>query len=206
MNPEPAQRPVMNKYMLLLFACTLVSAGLPVQSTYILTKAYAVSIAGTSNLRDWKDSVGNVTGDMVANVNGDGSVDLHAIHIKMEVRSIRSDMGPAMDSKTYNALKADANPEILFILTAAVKLMQVHPGEHSLFVKGNLTLAGVSRPVIMQVNSFTIEKGKLQFEGVQKISMTDYGVKPPTALFGTIKARPDIIIYFKTNFTNKQSE
>lgn len=197
----------MKKYILsLLFGCTLISAGIPVQSTYILTKTYSVTILGTSNLRKWEDSVGNVTGDMVADMEEDGSVDFNAIRIEMQVRSIKSDMGPAMDKKTYSALKADANPEILFELTAPAKLMQVHPGDHSLSVKGNLTLAGVCRPVIMQVNSFTLGQGKLQFEGSQSISMTDYGVKPPTALFGTIKARPGITIHFKINFTNKQNE
>jgi polyisoprenoid-binding protein YceI len=198
----------MKKYILfLLLACTLVSAGLPVKNTYTLTNAYSVTILGTSNLRNnWKDSIGKVTGDMVADLDGDGSVNLQAIHIKMEVRSIKSDIGPAMDSKTYNALKADLYPEILFILTIPVKLMQVHPGEQPLSVKGSLTLAGVCRPVIMRVNSFILGEEKLQLEGSQTISMTDYGVKPPTALFGTIKARPEITIHFKTNFTNKRKE
>jgi len=195
----------MKNYMIpLLFACTSIGAGLPVQNTYILSKTYSVVILGTSNLRNWKDSVGNVTGNIVASLNDDGTIDLHAIYIKMEVRSIRSDMGQAMDNKTYAALKADANPEIIFALSVPLKLVQVNPGHPVLSVKGNLTLAGVSRPVTMQINSFTMGRGKLQFEGSQAISMTDYGVKPPTALFGTIKARPGIIIYFKTNFTNKQ--
>ena len=56
--------------------------------------------------------------------------------IKMEVASIKSDMGSGMDNKTYRALKADANPEILFLLNVPVKLMQVHPGGSILAVKG----------------------------------------------------------------------
>jgi polyisoprenoid-binding protein YceI len=191
-------------YIILLLACTSISAGIPVQNTYILSRTYSVTILGTSNLRNWKDSVGNVTGNVVASQNNDGTIDLRTIYIKMEVRSIRSDMGQAMDNKTYAALKADANPEIIFALDVPLKLVQVNPNRPSLSVKGNLTLAGVSRPVIMQISSFTMGRGKLQFEGTQAISMTDFGIKPPTALFGTIKARPGIIIYFKTNFTNKQ--
>jgi polyisoprenoid-binding protein YceI len=168
-----------NFIIFLLLSFTLVSTDPPVQNTYILAKPYTVTIFGTSNLRDWKDSIGNVTGDMVADLNDDGSVDLHAIHIKIEVRSIKSDMGAAMDNKTYTSLKADANPEIIFLLNVPVKLKQVTQGGHALSVKGNLTLAGICRPVTMQVNSFTLGQGKLQFEGSQAISMTDYGVKPP---------------------------
>jgi polyisoprenoid-binding protein YceI len=193
-----------NYSMLLLLSFALVSAVLPVQNTYILSKSYSVTILGSSNLRDWKDSVGTVTGNMVANLHDDGSIDLLAIYIKMDVRSIKSDMGTAMDNKTYAALKADANPEIIFVLNAPIRLLPVNRGGPVLSLKGNLTLAGVSRPVVMQVNLFMMGRGKLQFDGSQAISMTDYGVKPPTALFGTIKARPGIIIQFKTNFTNKQ--
>jgi polyisoprenoid-binding protein YceI len=193
-----------NYSMLLFLSFALGGADLPVQNNYVLAKSYSVTILGTSNLRDWKDSVGNVTGNMVASLNGDGSIDLHAMYIKMDVRSIKSDMGSTMDNKTYTALKADANPEIIFVLAAPMRLLPVSHGGPILPLKGNLTLAGVSRPVIMQVNVFMMGRGKLQFDGSQAISMTDYGVKPPTALFGTIKARPGIIIQFKTNFTNKQ--
>jgi len=194
-----------NSCIFLLFAFTLTSARLPGQNTYILCKNYRIIIHGTSNLRNWKDSVGKVTGEIIANLNGDGRVDVEAIHIKMEVRSIKSDIGSGMDNKTYTALKAETSPEIIFLLDVPVKLMQVGAGGQVLIIKGHLTLAGVCRPVIMQVNLFTLGQGKLQLEGSQSISMADYGVKPPTALFGTIRARPEITIQFKTNFTNKQN-
>jgi polyisoprenoid-binding protein YceI len=200
----------MKKWFLsLVLPFTLISAGLPVQAslleqnTYLLTRNYTVAIHGSSNLRDWKDSVSTVTGDMVAKLDEDGRVDLQAIHIKMEVRSIKSDMGSGMDHKTYTALKADANPEIIFLLDVPVKLMQVNSGGNAFAIKGHLTLAGICRPVIMQVSLLMLGQGKIKFEGSQAVNMTDYGVKPPTALFGTIKARPQITIQFKTNFTNK---
>ncbi len=191
-------------FVFLPFAFALISAGIPVKNIYTLTKNYMVTIHGTSKIHDWKDSVGKVTGEMVADPGQDGTVDVREIHIKMEVRSIKSDMGSGMDNKTYKALKADANPEILFLLNVPVKLMQVHPGGSILAVKGSLTLAGICKPVTMQVTSFTLGQGKLQLEGSQTINMADFGVKPPTALFGTIRARPQITIQFKTNFTNKQ--
>jgi hypothetical protein len=202
MNPYLQQRPVVNKHpFCLLFAFVLLSADIPVQHTYILTKAYTVTILGTSNLRNWKDSVGIVTGMMVASLNEDGSIDLAAIHIKMEARSIKSDIGTALDNKTYRSLKADANPEILFLLDTPIKIKQVNSGGHAVPLKGYLTLAGMRRPVTMLATVFTLEKGKLQFEGSQTISMTDYGVKPPSALFGTIRAHPEITIFFKTSFS-----
>jgi polyisoprenoid-binding protein YceI len=118
----------------------------------------------------------------------------------MAVLSIKSDMGRVMDNKTYEALKATRYPDILFTLSTPLKLSQVSDGRQPVSVKGDLLLAGVCRPVVMQVKTFAFDQGKLLFEGTENIRMTDYGVKPPSALFGTMKAAPDITIHFKTNF------
>ena len=189
--------------LLLLPLCTLIAAGDHVQDDYILTREYTVTIDGTSNLRDWKENVGQVTGDMMAILNPDGSVDLISIRIKMAVLSIKSDMGRVMDNKTYAALKATRYPDILFTLSTPLKLSQVSGARQPVPVQGDLLLAGVCRPVVMQVKTLTVEQGKLLFEGSENVRMTDYGVKPPSALFGTMKAAPDITIHFKTNFINQ---
>ncbi len=194
----------MKKCMVLLLPVSLLfSGGLPVQKTYILSKGYSVTIDGTSNLRKWQEKVGAVAGDIAAAVNEDGTVDLVSIRIRMEVLSIKSDMGRVMDNKTYESLKAAAYPEILFKMNAPLTLTQVRDCPTEIPVKGDLMLAGVSKPVIMLVKTFEISQGVLQFEGSQIIKMSDYGVKPPTALFGTMRAGPDITIRFKTNFINQ---
>lgn len=186
---------------LLLFMVT--GAGKPGRDLYVLSKQYTVTIDGTSNLRDWKENVGQVSGVMEAEVNPDGSINLAAIRICMDVLSIRSDMGRVMDSKTYEALKADVHPEILFTLNVPLRLTPGRDREIAIPVKGNLSLAGVSRPVTMQVRTFEINGGSVQFEGYENLKMTDFGVRPPSALFGTMRASPDITIHFNTNFINQ---
>jgi polyisoprenoid-binding protein YceI len=194
----------MKKYMLILLpAVLLISAGEPAKDTYILTRDYTVTIDGTMNRRDWQEKVGEVTGEMTAVVNEDKSVELTAIRISMQVLSIKSDMGRLMDKKTYEALKAAAYPEILFTLNAPLKLTQIRDRQTAIPVRGQLALAGVSKPMIMLVKTFAISQGVLQFEGSQTITMRDYGVRPPTALFGTMRSGPDITIHFKTNFLNQ---
>ena len=194
----------MKPYLLsLLLVFLLAGAGEPARDLYLLSGEYSVTIDGTSNLRDWKENVGKVSGAMEAEVNPDGSIALNTIRISMDVLSIKSDMGRVMDNKTHEALKADAHPVILFTLTAPLRLTQVRDCAIAIPVKGSLTLAGVCRPATMLVKTFEISQGKLQFEGYQSLKMTDYGVKPPTALFGTMRASPDITIHFKTNFINQ---
>jgi polyisoprenoid-binding protein YceI len=190
-------------FIFLLPVFLLAGAGEPARDLYLLTREYTVTIDGTSNLRDWKENVGEVSGAMEAELDPDGSIGLHSISIKLEVSSIKSDMGRVMDNKTYEALKAEAHPEILFTLSAPLRLTPVRDCGTAIPVKGNLSLAGVCLPVTMLVKTFEISKGKLQFEGYQHLKMTDFGVRPPTALFGTMRASPDITIHFKTNFINQ---
>ncbi len=196
----------MNNCLLFLVPVVfLISANRPVKDCYILSGSYAVTIDGTSNVRDWQEKVLDVTGDMTAVVNEDGSVDLSSIRIHMKVLSIKSDMGRVMDNKTYEALKAAAYPEILFTVTAPMRLGQVRDCKTVIPVKGELALAGICKPVTMMVKTFEIRQGNFSFEGSQRIKMTDYGVKPPSALFGTMRAGPEITIHFNTNFINQST-
>ena len=136
----------------------------------------------------------------MGNVNADGSAAIQSIRMVMEVRSIKSDMGSVMDNRTFKALKADRDPEITFFITVPFVIRRSAAGD-TVSLNGHLTLAGVTRPVIMQVLSFKASQGTLSIEGEQNIKMTDFGVKPPSALFGVMKASPDITINFKTDFT-----
>jgi polyisoprenoid-binding protein YceI len=108
-----------------------------------------------------------------------------------------------MDNKTYEALKAAAYPEILFTISTPIRLVQVRDCQTAIPVRGELALAGARKTVTMLVKTFEIKQGNLSFEGSQRINMTDFGVKPPSALFGTMRAGPEITIHFNTNFINQ---
>lgn len=192
-----------NCLLFLVPVAFLVSDDRPVKDAYVLSRNYEVTIDGTSNLRDWQEKVADVTGDLTAAVNEDGSVDLSSIRIQMKVLSIKSDMGRVMDNKTYEALKASTYPEILFTVSVPMRLAQVRDCQTAIRIKGQLALAGICKPVTMLVKTFEIRQGILSFEGSQRINMSDYGVKPPSALFGTMRADPGITIRFNTNFINQ---
>jgi polyisoprenoid-binding protein YceI len=188
----------------LLFAVNLLftnaTTSTPVKNAYTLSADYAITINGTSNLHNWDEKVKTVTGQGIVNFIDETSFDLESINIKMDVHSIKSDMGSIMNNNTYKALKADANPQIIFTLTTPIKSIQTKSAEKTISAKGNLTIAGVTKVVDMQVKISMPEHGKLIFEGFQTIQMTDYGIKPPVALFGTLKTGDAITINFKTNF------
>ena len=191
------------KYIL-LFAVNLLftnaTTPTPVKSTYTLADDYVITIKGTSNLHDWDEKVKTVTGNGIVNFIDETSFDIESISLKMEVHSIKSSEGGTMNNNTYKALKADVNPQIIFTLTMPIKSIQTKSAGKTISAKGNLTIAGVTKAVDMKVKTSMPEHGKLIFEGSQTIQMTDYDVKPPTALLGILKTGNTITINFKTNF------
>jgi hypothetical protein len=200
--PE-GSRAIHMKNCILFLLATWPLAGLDLsrQSEYQLSRGYKVTIHGTMSIHDWVETVGEVNGDMIAGQRAGGGIDLTSIRIVMYVRSIRSDMGTVMDKKTYMALKADADPQITFLLDAPMTLLPSKGKEKPMALPGHLTLAGVTRPVALLVDYFDFSSDSMRFEGRQSIKMTEFGVKPPSTLFGTLNAGSDITIYFKTVFT-----
>ena len=171
------------------------------ESTYKLAHGYSVTIHGTLSNRHWVETVGEVSGEMTAGPHVGGGTDLSSIWITMIVRSIKSDMGMTMDNKTYKALKAEADPEITFRLGAPVTVPPAHGKRQPIAQVGQLTLAGVTRPTTLWINDLDIGPDSMRFAGKQSIKMTDFGVKPPSALFGTLKVGPVLTINFITVFT-----
>jgi len=188
-------------FLLVIIATLSICATTPDINRYLLSKNYTVTILGTSNLHNWNETVGTVFGDGSVTWNADGSFDLDAINLKMQVSSIKSDMGSIMNNNTYKALKADNNPEIVFTLNTPVKSIKAGETATTVSAKGTLTIAGATKTIDMIIKVSAPNHGYLTFEGSQTIKMTDYGISPPTALLGTLRTGDDITINFKTVFT-----
>jgi polyisoprenoid-binding protein YceI len=182
-------------------AALFISAASPVKNKYLLSKSYTVTILGTSNIHNWNETVGTVAGDGYVTWNDDETFDLDAINLKMEVHSIKSDMGSIMNNNTYKALKSESYPQIIFTLNSPVKSIKTGIAITTISAKGTLTIAGVTKPIDMLIKVSAPNQGYLTFEGSQTIKMTDYGITPPTALLGTMKTGNEITINFKTVFT-----
>ncbi len=186
---------------LISLAIVFLSAMLP-GKTYSLDKNFAVTIHGTSNIHNWVETVGTVAGHSTVKFNDDGSFDLEAVEIRMNVHSIKSEKGSVMENNTYKALKGSKYPEIIFTLSEPLKALKSETGPKTVLAKGRLFIAGRTNVVSFMVKISMQGKLKLKFEGSETIKMTDYGIDPPSALLGTIKTGNGITIRFNTNFTN----
>jgi polyisoprenoid-binding protein YceI len=59
-----------------------------------------------------------------------------------------------------------------------------------------LTIAGTAKKTDLYVQGKVGGDGSLTFNGSKKLKMTDFGIKPPTALMGTMTVGDEVEIVF----------
>ena len=191
----------MKKNLIVIVILLLNFLTVSAQSTYKLTSAKNM-VKGTSTLHDWQCVVENQTGSAVINTRG--TLAVTSLNISMDVKSIKSVKEDGsyydanMDKNAYKALNADKFPEITYklISTASVK---TNGNTTTLTATGDLTIAGKTNRVTFPVKA-VVAGNNVTFTGSTKFKMTSFGLKPPTALMGTIKTGDDLTIVIKTTF------
>lgn len=157
-------------------------------------------VEGSSNLHDWSckassiDAAIDVDAELLRTATASPAL-LHSVEVKVPVHNLQCGNGK-MDQNLYKALKADAAPQIGYILAR----FDVLPGEPKdsfrLATVGALTVAGTERPVKMDVVARRLPDGSMRADGEVPLLMTDYGVNPPTALLGTLRTSNKVTVKF----------
>ena len=159
-------------------------------------------IEGTSNLHGWKCSAEKLDAaieldDLAATqINTAAPKALKKVQVKVPVRSLKCGHG-AMDNNLYKALNADASPDVSYILAT----FDAAPGEakdtFTLHTVGTLNVAGKENKIEMDVAATRMADGSVTAKGVVPIKMTDYGIQPPTAIFGRLKTGNEVKVNFE---------
>lgn len=155
-----------------------------------------VSVKGTSTLHDW-ESIVEKTYSKLTLESIDDIKQIETLKVKVISTSIKSGKR-LMDRLTYEALKSEQFRWITFEFKSG-ELISENNKEAVIKLKGDLSIAGVTKSV--SVLTIINKKGENIFlTGSYKLKMTDYGITPPKALFGTIKTGDEIIIEFNLKF------
>jgi len=101
------------------------------------------------------------------------------------------DLRKVQDYAVKDMLAADRYPRITFRSTAIAK---VDSSKYQ--VQGNLTIRDVSRPVIFTASLQAAGDSFPHIEGSARLLLTDFGLKPPTALLGAIGTKNEIVLRF----------
>jgi hypothetical protein len=60
---------------------------------------------------------------------------------------------------------------------------------------------GATNKITLSISGKTLPGGDLQFTGSHSLKMTDYKMKPPTAMMGTIKVGDEVTVKFNLTIT-----
>ena len=135
-----------------------------------------------------------------ANFNFESNVlkDIESLDFSVESEQLLSGKS-GMDSNTFKALNSKKYKTINYKLTKIVKITKVSANTYTIEAQGDLTIAGTTKN-ITQVFTAVVSGKKVVLSGKTKITMTQYKITPPTALFGTIKTGPDVTVDFKVTY------
>lgn len=157
-----------------------------------------LTVFGTSNLHDWYIVAKAMSGK--ANFNFESNIlkDIESLDFSVESEQLVSGKS-GMDSNTFKALNSKKYKTINYKLTKIVKITKVSANTYTIEAQGDLTIAGTTKN-ITQVFTAVVSGKKVVLSGKTKITMTQYKITPPTALFGTIKTGSDVTVDFKVTY------
>jgi len=158
----------------------------------------SVKVSGSSNLHDWTMGNTHLTAG-VAFTFKDGKLnDVTALNLTLKVKELKG-TEDLLNSRAYKAMNADKYPTINFKLSSA-SATPLSSGHYTIKAYGKLQIAGVAKDVIIYADAVQNSDKTISCTGSEKLKMSDYGISPPSFMFGALKVKDDVTISFNIKF------
>lgn len=188
-----------------LLIAMLFVAGTTIAQDITLTASESSSmiIDGDSNVHNWEAEATQVNGTLVLqNVESITAESLtpesfKSLSLVIPVDGIDAESG-GLKRNIHKHMEKDDYPNVTFELNNVTNISNQNG---SLLITGNgvITAVGNEYTAEMQVTA-NVQNGGIQFTGEKQLLMTDFGIDPPTAVFGTIRSKDEVIIKFDVPF------
>lgn len=174
----------MKQYITLVF---LLSSLLALsQKKYMLSENSKLEIDGSSTIHDW-----TVVAKIMKGTLETRKEKPTVVNLEVKVAGIKSERGAVMDKKTHNALKIETSPEVTFAMQKV---------DDTSIMQGVLSMAGKTKTI--EVPTKIINTGKtIQITGSYPITLQDWDIEPPSAMFGQIVVGNDVTVRFDLVFS-----
>lgn len=163
-----------------------------------LQPASRLWISGSSTVRSFEcnatafdANVESAPGASAAVLAGEKAVT--AVEVRVDAERLDCKNG-TMNEHMLKALKAKANPTIVFKLASYDLAKQADAIRVTL--NGTLALGGVEKPISVTVNATEGASGMLHIVGTHELKMTEWGLKPPSLMLGTMKVDERVKVGF----------
>jgi len=156
-------------------------------------------VAGTSTVRSFRcqagafdAKVGSSAAEAVAAVlAGEKAVSTVEVTVAVDRLDCRNS---TMNEHMRKALKASQNPTVVSRVDT-YELARASDGV-TVTLNGTLTLGGVEKPITVNAQAKPGENGTLLVSGTRELRMTEFGLKPPTLMLGTMKVDDRVKVGF----------
>lgn len=186
--------------LMLLTGGWVVLPGILVKKQYVIEEESRLYLKGTSNVNKFTCDCEDHYPAKTFEVEGTGSL-VRFQNTTLDIATRKFNCHNAkMDHDMQKALKADKYPNIrIELLETKQDAKHFSPGNRGWFevqAKAKLTICGVTKTQQIAAKAQILSTGKFRLVGYQSILMTDFGIDPPTALFGMIKVDNQIEFHF----------
>lgn len=199
--PQISHHNPVHRFALLGFAVALAVFGVQPalaqgEAEYSVQSGSKLWVEGTSNKSDFSVNASAVEGNF--SVSGSGAdVSVASGEIVVQAKDLKGGKSTIMDRLMYDALMVDEHPTITYRLTSADNATAAaSDGTFTLATTGKLTLTGTTKDVKIEVTGAPRADGSIRFTGSHPLKMSDYGMTPPTAMFGALRTSDDVTIHF----------
>ncbi|MEO7978230.1 YceI family protein [Flavobacterium sp.] len=163
------------------------------------SKDNKMKISGTSTFHDWTMQTATFSGKATFKINTENQISkLVGMEFSLPVLTLKSGQ-KKLDKNTYKALKTDQFKNIVYKQVSA-EVMSSNDSKTHIKTAGKLTIAGVTKDVIIDLYCFENKNGNVSCNGNYKINMSDYNVIPPTFMGGIMKTGDAITLEFSILF------
>lgn len=164
-----------------------------------LTTESKLWVDGTSTVRSWTcrataiDAAIETNGPDATSAVMKGEKAVRTVDVKIPVAKLDCSNG-TMNNHMQKALKASEAPIIAFKV-ASYDLAKGGPGVTGT-LNGQLTIGGTTKPVAVQATGQAGTDGTLHVTGTHEVTMTQFGLKPPSLMMGTMKVGDKVKVSF----------
>ena len=170
-----------------------------------LQPASRLWVAGTSTVRAFQcqaaafdAKVESSGADAVAAVlAGEKAVSTVEVRVPAEKLDCRNG---TMNEHMRKALKAKEFPTVVF-RAASYDLARTSDSV-AVTLNGSLTLGGVEKPITVKAVAKPGDNGTLVVSGTREVRMTEFGLKPPSLMLGTMKVDEKLTVGFEVVLKN----
>ncbi len=164
------------------------SAQMALPASLTLASSSKIWFDGTSNVKSFSCSAKKIDLNVVSDADASPAKTVKSASLSIPVAQLDCKNG-TMNGHMLDALKADKNPTITW------KLSSYSVVGTDVVMSGSLTIAGREKPIELH-GIGVASNGTITLKGTKVLRMTEFGVKPPSLMFGTMKVADPITVSY----------